>query len=515
MTSLQESGQHSELIIGLVNAVGTESQRVVELLRERLGLAGYEVKLIKISSDVIELLAPNSFEPESEYQRIKRLMGLGNDIRESSGDNSVLALGAATRINAYRIEKSGGNNNPLPKTVFIIDSLKRPEEVEQLRLIYPFGFILLAIHSEEDRRRTHLIDDLGMSENDAQSLIDRDGEESKVKHGQRLNDTFHLADFFVSAGREHGKLRSSIKRMVEIWFGNPFYTPTFDEFAMFMAFSAALRSADLSRQVGAVIARNQEILATGANDCPRPGGGLYWPDSSLHEKECWDEDRGRDYTREEGDSNRVEQLRIINQIVENSKAKSKESGLEIDEGLLRALLEESSIKNLTEYGRVVHAEMEALLSCARNSQSTVGTTMYATTFPCHNCAKHIVAAGLKRVVYVEPYAKSKALQFHDDSIILSSLDALEAGSKDSVKVHFEPFVGIGPRRFFDLFSMHLGSSYRLVRKDKNTGKREKWDIRTAKLRIQMNPDSYLDSELQACQVFGKLQASGNSLGEGQ
>ncbi|MDN3612645.1 hypothetical protein QWZ16_23945 [Vibrio ostreicida] len=26
-------------------------------------------------------------------------------------------------------------------------------------------------------------------------------------------------------------------------------------------------------------------------------------------------------------------------------------------------------------------------------------------FPCHNCAKHIVASGIKRVVYVEPYPK--------------------------------------------------------------------------------------------------------------
>ena len=54
---------------------------------------------------------------------------------------------------------------------------------------------------------------------------------------------------------------------------------------MFMAFASALRSADLSRQIGAVIAHDNEIIATGANDCPKSGGGLYWPeyDSQTHE----------------------------------------------------------------------------------------------------------------------------------------------------------------------------------------------------------------------------------------
>ena len=64
---------------------------------------------------------------------------------------------------------------------------------------------------------------------------------------------------------------------------------------------------------------------------------------------------------------------------------------------------------------MVHAEMEALLSCARSGVSPVGGTLYSTTFPCHNCAKHIVAAGLRRVVYVEPYPKSRAVEFFNRS----------------------------------------------------------------------------------------------------
>jgi deoxycytidylate deaminase len=290
--------------------------------------------------------------------------------------------------------------------------------------------------------------------------------------------------------------------MVELWFGNPHITPTFDEHAMFLAFSAALRSADLSRQVGAVVTKDSQILSTGANDCPRAGGGLYWPTRDPNSIAIDDMPRGRDYTREAGDSNRAEQLRIIERIIE--EARRGQYGF--DEEKLRQLLESSGIKDLTEYGRVVHAEMEAILSCSRCGLSTLGTTLYCTTFPCHNCAKHIIAAGVARVVYVEPYPKSKALDFHDDAILTPGQIA-ETGSK---KVRFDPFVGIGPRRFFDLFSMHLGSTYSLVRKDNNTGKPVRWRIEEGQLRIQMQPVSYLELELQACRLFGQLSPSAPS-----
>ncbi len=173
------------------------------------------------------------------------------------------------------------------------------------------------------------------------------------------------------------------------------------------------------------------------------------------------------------------------------------SGIERDE--LLTLLESSSIADLTEYGRVVHAEMEAMLSCARNGIGTVGTTLYSTTFPCHNCAKHIVAVGINRVVYIEPYAKSKAFEFHTDSIAKVEPDDFEYD-----KVCFEPFVGVGPRKFFDLFSMRHGSSYKMTRKEKETGVKKEWHIEESQLRLQMLPSSYLDLEFEASQIYQDL-----------
>jgi Cytidine and deoxycytidylate deaminase zinc-binding region len=117
----------------------------------------------------------------------------------------------------------------------------------------------------------------GFSKEKVTNLMLRD-EDGHLRHGQRVADTFHLADFFVRLDGNNDVLKNGIWRILDILFGNPYKTPTFDEYAMFLAFAAALRSADLSRQVGAVIAKNTEIIATGANDCPRFGGGLYWPE---------------------------------------------------------------------------------------------------------------------------------------------------------------------------------------------------------------------------------------------
>ena len=109
-----------------------------------------------------------------------------------------------------------------------------------LRLIYPSGFVLMGVHEEEGRRLKQLTENKGISEKNARELIQRDSEEAKVPHGQRVNKTFHLADFFVRIAESHDQLRCDVKRIVELWFGNPFITPTFDEHAMFLAFSAGL-----------------------------------------------------------------------------------------------------------------------------------------------------------------------------------------------------------------------------------------------------------------------------------
>jgi deoxycytidylate deaminase len=177
-----------------------------------------------------------------------------------------------------------------------------------------------------------------------------------------------------------------------------------------------------------------------------------------------------------------------------------DAGSKLNKKQLRNLLEKSRIRDLTEYGRVVHAEMEAILSCARRGVSTLDAELFCTTFPCHNCAKHVVDAGFKRVVYIEPYEKSKAWEFHDDSICEQHDKSLALDER----VIFEPFSGIGPRQFYNLFSMQLGTGYEVVRKERHTGSAVDWKMSDARLRISMNPSSYIELEVDASQAFNDM-----------
>lgn len=53
--------------------------------------------------------------------------------------------------------------------------------------------------------------------------------------------------------------------------------------------------------------------------------------------------------------------------------------------------------------RTVHSELNALLQCALNGVSSAGATLYCTDFPCVNCAKAIVQAGVRRLVFLVDY----------------------------------------------------------------------------------------------------------------
>jgi cytidine deaminase len=130
----------------------------------------------------------------------------------------------------------------------------------------------------------------------------------------------------------------------------------------------------------------------------------------------------------------------------------------------RKFLKGSRVMNLLEFGRSVHAEMAAISSAARLGVPIKGATLYSTTFPCHMCARHIVSSGIARVVYVEPYPKSRARHLHGDAI------QVDAQKPAPGPVVFEPFVGIAPRQYQDIFDA------RDRRKD-STGKIFNWRVK--------------------------------------
>lgn len=492
-----------EVVIGLVGAIGSNLAVFQNILKTELeDTFDFDVFIIKVSEDIL-LNHPNvknvsEFDLTTKYNRIDSLMNVGNKLRELH-DIDYIALEVAAKIRDLRKSYNGTKK----RVAYIINSLKHDAEVSSLKKLYGNIFFQISIFESEEKRKETLNNTVGMTLEEADKLIKRDEKEDD-KWEQRTSVAFPLADYFVKFDDKSGiHINNAINRFIKLILGNAYITPTFPEFATYMAFMSSLRSSDLSRQVGAVIAKDDNILSIGSNDVPKFGGGIYIPTYNEDDGVISDDECGRDY-KKGYDCNHFQKNALVDSIYDSIKIELNDilsEDIPSQKKLLlkiKYLIENSEIKDITEYGRMVHAEMDAILNCARSNNSTQGATLYVTTFPCHNCAKHIVAAGITEVMFVEPYPKSKALNFHDDSI------TLEKGEAN--KLRFKPFVGIGPRNFANLFSLSLGIGTELTRKNfKGESIENDWNPKTAKLRIKGNPSSYKIHEVQAADKIHQIK----------
>lgn len=131
----------------------------------------------------------------------------------------------------------------------------------------------------------------------------------------------------------------------------PAERPSWDAYFLEMARLAATRSTCPRRRVGAVLVRDQRVMATGYNGAVR----------------------GAPHCDEVGCL-----------LVQNGDRQS--------------------------CVRAVHAELNALLQCALNGVQSAGSTLYCTDFPCVACAKALVQAGVTRVVYAVDYPDPNSAQ---------------------------------------------------------------------------------------------------------
>lgn len=140
--------------------------------------------------------------------------------------------------------------------------------------------------------------------------------------------------------------------------------PSADKYFMDMAKLVATRSTCLRRAVGAVIVKDKHVLSTGYNGAPR----------------------GTRHCEETGC------LRIE---------------LNVPSGTRHELC------------RGVHAEQNAVAQAAYFGISVKGGTLYTTTFPCSLCAKILINAGIREIVYDEGYMDdlSKSLLAETDIIV--------------------------------------------------------------------------------------------------
>jgi len=466
-TKTEVLAHRPELIFAFVGPAGVHLDEMSRVLKERLKKDfQYEPIDIRLSA-LLRNVTDWTDEPDKlEPTRITHGQEWGNKFRRKLNDGAALARAGIAAIREKRAGISHSPDHPAPEVAYIVQQLKHPAEVELLRRVYGSSFVLLAGHAPLDVRVKGLSERMATKDKrpgdlhyreKAEHIIQIDDKEDDDL-GQNTRDTYPLADLFVNLSRDSGD--HSVKRFVDLLFGHPFHTPYPEEYAMYQASAVALRSSDESRQVGAVIVASQpgkvtnvDIVASGMNEVPRRGGGFYWQDDSPDGRDQWLVARNDD---------RAHSIKISALVELIEKIRKKEWFNETVNGLQAADLADKLLPDLIrtkfmdigEFMRPVHAEMAALIDSARRGVAVNGHTMYVTTFPCHNCAKHIIAAGLRRVVYLEPYPKSKATLLHGEEINLESTD--EIGHDD--RVVFSAFSGVAPRQYQQLFSMSARGS---------------------------------------------------------
>jgi deoxycytidylate deaminase len=465
----QASSEAPELFFGLVAAVGTDLEFVENAVKTALNAAAYQCTTVRISDLLDDLERSTPLRKTPVELRYQDYMDAGDQLRKDTKQKDALAILAVNKVREVRLEATGDQNRPRSRHAYIFRSLKTPEEVETLRSIYGSGFYLVAAYSPEEDRQELLARRIARDRNEkandshreiSKRIIGRDQKDQQQEFGQNVRGAFPLADLFldVRSSSAFDSVLERVERFVNLILGYPYSTPTRAESAMFQASAASLRSAELGRQVGAAITTaDGDLLVVGANELPVPGGGLHWAEDQPDERD-WR--RGFDAN----DKRKRENLAEIIDILRKNSWLSAEKGSASPEELLEdcaPIMAGTRSMNAIEFGRAIHAEMGAITDAARRGIPLAGSTLYTTTFPCHNCARHIIGTGIKRVVYIEPYPKSLALELHQESILLGPpLDEARATSaqkclavSEEHRVAFAPFVGVAPRLFMQLFSM--------------------------------------------------------------
>lgn len=469
MGTVSSAGSRPDIVVGLIGAVGTDLGATFEDIKQVLLPFGYECHHVRLStlissSRLSGLKAHKGKVPED--RRITELMDAGNRVRAKADDGAAVAFLAVREIYAHRLECQA-QDRPAP-VCYVLNSLKHKREVEHLRAIYNRSFFAVSVYSTQAVRLNALRQAISRDrrlplnskdvEDRAQALVDRDQNEPDNELGQNVRDAFFQADAFVESGADQ---RWQLERFIHLLFGDPTITPTLEEYAMFHARAASLRSADLSRQVGAsIVSAEGQVISVGCNEVPRAGGGHFWP--HLHELSEDDRDfrLGRD-----PNARMIRQMLI--EVVQTLKKRKwfNRSIMAANDvpSLVERLfssntavsLKELRAGNLIEFGRIVHAEMSAIIDAARRGVAVQGTSLVCTTFPCHMCARHIIGSGIGKVVYIEPYPKSLTAELYAESVSIEATE-LDQDPPSKRRVVFSSFIGVSPNKFSELFSYRKG-----------------------------------------------------------
>lgn len=347
---------------------------------------------------------------------------LGNNLRmsgkpfesryDSDGRYNQFIKNIAVLIDFIRYYKTNIEKEGDKDVRICIDAIRNPYEAHYLHDCYR-SFFLIAISTEDKDRRTRLKDyDLNkiahLDEVEYPSKFNNPSERFYHQNIQECieNANIHLYNSNISDGK-YFDLTQQIIKYIALMLHPGLVTPSHIERCMQLAFNAKFNSGCLSRQVGAVVTREDySIQSVGWNDVPK--GQV-----SCALRDAFNFQRNKDATTySEYECTNKEFDESMKCICE--KVADKMNGMPYPYCFKDIYNGMKGDKNQV-YTRALHAEENAFLQISKYGGTPVQNGyLFVTASPCELCSKKAFQLGIKKIYYIDPYpgiAKSHIISY--------------------------------------------------------------------------------------------------------
>jgi deoxycytidylate deaminase len=406
------------LVIGLTGPFGSGCGEMRKILED------IDFYPFKISDDIRkELEGKKKLIEKGKQNWRKILQDHGNEMRKGSQDYWIQKVVA-------RIDKEKIGDSKI-----VIDGLRNFQEVREIRKIYP-NFFLVAICAQKNERWQRVKNDYEGRYNEFERDDRRDRSEDYA-WGQSVQKCVDDCDYVYynnenflvyPQGKEEPNsdkinrtLRKQADDFVPLMQGITDRPPHPEEVQMAAAYAQSNSSRCIKRHVGAVIAITKDSrefpISMGFNENPP-----HVSTCSELKVCCKDEDMAAKLKAKGKD------IYCLSCGNHHTDLKEPWACIKCGESLKEWLYPSRNMELCT----AIHAEERAILSLGGRTAN--GGRLYVTTFPCFQCARLILNAGIEKVIYVEAYPMKETTEFLE---------------KNDVKV--VPFIGFTARAFFRVF----------------------------------------------------------------
>jgi deoxycytidylate deaminase/dephospho-CoA kinase len=415
----KDKSYHSNLVIGLTGPFGSGCSEMCKILKDK-----FNFKTFKISDDIRKEIKKASKQIDKGKPGWRKvLQDHGNKQRQN--DKAYWINKVINRIDGADVKDKD----------IVIDGFRNFQEVQEIRKRYS-SFFLVAICADKKERWERVKEDYEGRYNEFEDDDQRDKNQD-FEWGQSVQKCVDDADYVFYNNDQltvdvSGKTAPDTIKISRILMeqANEFVPlmrkeenvrpPRSEEIQIATAYAQSNFSTCQKRHVGAAITitkNGQEfVISAGYNENPAriktclKAGGCF-KDENMESKL---KARGENITK---------CLSCGQKLKKSTPWNCNKCGASIKEWLFPN-------RNM-ELCTAIHAEERAILSLS--GRSAEGGTLYVTTFPCFQCARLILDAGIKKVIFVEAYPVPETTTF----------------LKQAVDV--QPFIGFTARAFFRVF----------------------------------------------------------------